>query len=168
MRKTVRGAVVGLVGVAAALVRADVAFAATITTPNTNAFHVSADSNHNPLPFTIVATGYVPGSLVSVEQCDGKSPSAPGWSPTVDCDLGSAPAAAIADANGQVTFNANDPNRAFTPFKGESPQGLFNCLASGQTLNNGLPSYTNCQIRVTSNVTVPTFDQAFLTLSLPK
>ena len=67
------------------------------------------------------------------------------------------------------TFSATDPNQAFRPFKGESPQQLFNCLAPGQAApNNGLKNYTNCQVRVSSNNTAVTADQAFLTMTLPK
>jgi hypothetical protein len=169
VRRTTRGAVIGLVGVAAALLRADVAFAGTITTPNTNPFTVSKDASGKPAAFTIVATGFTPGTLVSVEQCDGTSPSAPGWSPLTNCDLGSSPSQAIVADDGTVTFSASDPNHAFRPFKGESPQSLFNCSAAGQAPpNNGLPNFTNCQVRVASNTTVVTADQAFITMSLPK
>src|SRR5262249_35516297 len=160
------GTVVGVVGFAAALLRPGAAFAGTITTPSTNPFTVQADSNHNPLPFTINATGFTAGTQVFVEQCDGVSPTAPGWSPVIDCDLGSSPAPALVNSQGNVTFPSTDRNHAFHPFKGVSPQGLFNCLASGQAdPNNGLKSFTNCQVRVSSNNTVPTGDQAFLTLT---
>lgn len=168
MRRTTRGTVVGLIGVAAALVRPDAAFAGTITQPSTNPFTVLADASHNPLPFTITVTGYAPNSLIFVEQCDGKSPGAVGWDATIDCDLGTSPAPALTDGSGNATFNMNDPNHAFHPFRGESPQSLFNCLAPNQAnLNNGLPNWHNCQIRVSSNNTVTTGDQAFLGIILP-
>ena len=74
--------------------------------------------------------------------------------PQPDCDFGSAPAAAIADTDGTVTFSATDPNHAFHPFVGASPQELFNCLPPGAaSLNNGLTDYRDCQVRVSTNNT---------------
>ena len=112
---------------------------------------VPGDAAGNPVAFTIVATGYTPGSLVNVEQCDGVSQTAPGWNPTTNCDLATSFAPVLADATGKATFLATDPNHAFTAFKGESPQSLFNCLSpNGPALSpiNGLPDYRNCKIRV--------------------
>ena len=168
MRRTTHGTVVGLIGVAAAIVRPDAAFASTITQPSTNPFQVQADSSHNPLPFTITATGFPAFTPVFVEQCDGKSPSAAGWDPTIDCDLGTSPAPHNTDANGSVTFDMNNSNFAFHPFRGASPQQLFNCLAPGQAnLNNGLPNWNNCQIRVSTNNSFVTGDQSVLGITLP-
>ena len=145
------------------------AAAATITTPSANPFSAPGDAAQNPVAFTVSASGYTPGSLVAIEQCDGTSPSSTGWSPTANCDLGSSPAPAIVDSSGNVTFSTNDPNRAFVPFKGASPQGIFNCLSPhGVDPNNGLPSFTNCQIRVSSSNTAVTADQVFTTLTLPE
>ena len=44
---------------------------------------------------------------------------------------------ALADANGLVVFQPDDANHAFTPFKGESPQSLFNCLSPNQAALGG-------------------------------
>ena len=78
------------------------------------------------------------------------------------------PAPALADASGNVTFPAADPNHAFHPFKGASPQGLFNCLAPTRpSPANGLPDFTNCQFRVSTNNSAGTSDQVFLTMTLP-
>jgi hypothetical protein len=167
VRKISKRVTVGLaVGVGAMLCKPALAFAGTITTPNTNPFNVPS-SGGNPQPFNIVATGFNPGQQVFAMQCDGTSPTAPGWSPTVNCDIATSNAPAIADGSGQVTFPASDINLRFQPFKGDSPQGLFNCIAPGQTPPaNGLPTYSNCQLRVASNVVSPTLDQAFLTLKL--
>ena len=148
---------------------AGVASAATITTPSTNPFSAPGSAGQDPVAFTVSASGYVPGSLVSVEQCDGVDPTTFGWSPTADCDLGSSPAQAIVASDGSVTFPAGDVNHAFVPFKGESPQSLFNCLSAHQVdPNNGLPSYTNCSLRVSSNNNAATSDQVFVTLTLPE
>jgi hypothetical protein len=144
------------------------ASAATITTPTGNPFVVPGDALGNPVPFTVAASGYTQGQLVYVEECDGTAPTAPGWSPTANCDLGSSPAAVIVDMNGVATFNASDPNHGFHPFKGVSPQGLFNCLSPhGPSPNNGLTDFRNCKIRVSTNNAAITADQAFLNIQLP-
>jgi hypothetical protein len=132
---------------------------------------VPGDASGNPVAFTIVATGYTPGSLVSVEQCDGVATSAAHWSPTTDCDLGSSPSPALVDGTGKATFLSTDPNHAFTPFKGESPQTIFNCLSpNGPALSpsNGLTDYRNCKIRVSTSNTSITADQSFLNIQLPE
>jgi hypothetical protein len=144
------------------------AFAGTITQPSSNPFVVPADAAGNPLPFTVQASGFDPNSNVYVEQCDGVSPATPGWDPTLDCDLGTSPAPSTADGSGNVTFSSNDLNHSFHPFKGQSPQGLFDCLASQDPPSvTGNPSYTNCQVRVSSNNTTGTSDQVFFTMQLP-
>jgi large repetitive protein len=123
----------------------------------------------NPVAFTITATGFTPTAQVFAEQCDGTSPATVGWQPTSNCDLGTSPAPVTADSSGNVTFLASDINHAFVPFKGESPQGLFNCLSAHEAdPNDGLPSFTNCQLRVSTNNTAVTSDQSFLTMILPE
>jgi hypothetical protein len=80
----------------------------------------------------------------------------------------SSPASTIADAAGTATFSASNPNLRFTPFKGESPQGIFNCLTPTQAdPGTGLPSFRNCQIRVSTNNSAATADQTFLTIQIP-
>ena len=59
-----------------------------------NPYHVTLDAQGQPVPFTIVAAGFPAGSLVYVEQCDAQPPSAPNWSPTRNCDIGTSPPAA--------------------------------------------------------------------------
>jgi hypothetical protein len=150
---------------------AGIAFAGTITTPTGNPFVWPGDAAGNPVSVTIVATGYTSGTLVSVEQCDGVAPTVPNWSPTTHCDLATSPAQVIVDSTGKATFPANDPNHGFTPFKGESPQSLFNCLSpNGPALNpvNGLTDYRNCKIRVSTSNNSVTADQAFLNIQLPE
>ena len=117
--------------------------ATEIMTPSSNPFTVRADASGRPTPFTIEATGFEPGTHVYVEQCDGTSPDGLQWSPTIDCDLGTSPAAAVAGSDGSVVFDASDPNLSFHPFRGESPEGLFNCLGVDQApLNNGLLKFS--------------------------
>jgi hypothetical protein len=166
-----RRAIVALASTVAVVATAGVAFAGTITTPTGNPFVVPGDASGNPVAFTIVATGYTPGTLVSVEQCDGVAPTAPGWGPTSNCDLATSPSPVLADGTGKATFTATDPNHGFTPFKGESPQSLFNCLSpNGPALSpsNGLPDYRNCKIRVSTSNNAITADQAFLNIQLPE
>ena len=166
-----RRSLVVMVAVVATLGSASAAFAGTITTPTGNPFAVPGDASGNPVAFTVVGSGYTPGSLVSVEQCNGVLPTDPSWSPTSDCDLGSSPSPVVVDATGKATFTATDPNHGFTPFKGESPQSLFNCLSpNGPALqgSNGLPDYRNCQVRVSTSNTTSTADQAFFAIQLPE
>ena len=142
--------------------------AATISTPSSEPFVVPADDAGRPLSFEVVASGYEPGVRVFVEQCDGLAPSAPGWTPLEHCDNATAPAAVEVGADGSARFSAKDPNFAFTPFTGKSPQGLFNCLAPGQpSLSNGLPDFFNCRIRVASDTLEVTADQAFRAIRVP-
>ena len=107
---------------------------------------------------------------VSLEQCDGVVHTAPGWSPTTHCDLGSSQSPVLADGTGTATFLSTDPNHAFTPFKGESPQSLFNCLSPNDPALspvNSLQDFRNCQIRVSTSNTNVTGDQSFLSIQLP-
>jgi hypothetical protein len=138
--------------------------AATITQPK-GPYAVAADSKGNPAAFVVVASGFPAGANIYAEQCDGNPPTTPQWSPTINCDLGSAPPPAIADGNGLATF---DGQSMFQPVAGVSPQHLFNCIASGTTPpKNRLKTYTNCQLRVSSNNSTSTPDQTFITLVLP-
>ena len=150
-------------------VSAEPAGAATsITTPSTNPFVVPGDAGGLPQPFTVSAAGFAVGANVFVEQCDGVAATAPGWDPTINCDLGSSPAAAVADASGNVSFPVADPNFAFKPFKGMSPQGLFNCLSlNDASPANGLIDHRLCKLRVSTNNSAATADQVFLPLVLP-
>src|SRR5262249_57105084 len=121
-------------------------------------------------PFTIQATGYGDGDNVYVEQCNGVDPSSVSWSAIADCDSMTAAGPAIAAVDtGDVSFPANDPVLGFHPFKDASPQGEFNCLSPNEpSPDNGLLDYRDCMIRVTTNLTSATPDQAFLTITLPE
>jgi len=144
------------------------AWATSITEPRGGPVVAPVDAAGHLAPITVSATGFPERTAVYVEQCDGTSPTMLRWSPTEHCDLGSSPAAVYADANCNVTFAASDPKHAFFPFVGESPQSLFNCLPSGGAApNNGLPNFTNCQVRVSSNDADVTLDQQFFGLRLP-
>ena len=145
------------------------AFAATaITTPTGNPFIVPGNAAGQPVAFTVTASGFTAGDQVFIEQCDGVATTAVGWNPTDNCDLGSSPAAAVANASGVVTFSSTDPNHRFTPFKGISPQGLFNCLGpTDPSPNNGMTDYRNCKLRVSTNNSAATSDQVFLNIQLP-
>src|SRR5689334_3606678 len=148
---------------------ASAASAGTIQTPSTNPFVVPGDVNGNPLSFTVVATGFNPGQNIFVEQCDGVPHTAPGWDPTLNCDNGASNAPVIADGSGTATFTTPGQHE-FDPVKGPQPSGFFACLgptdpASDPQLPGG--DWTNCQLRVSSNNTASTADQAFLTLQLP-
>jgi len=147
------------------LVSTAAAAAPRITAPTESPYHVALDAHGKPVSFTIVAAGYPVGHQVFVEQCNGLAPSAPNWSPNLDCDVGGAPAPVIVDAHGVARFPAGDPNHGFQPVLGQSPSSLFNCVTSGGTApSNGLTSYRTCQVRVSTNNTQPTSDQVFLSM----
>ena len=166
LRKPALIVTIALALVAALAYAADAATGVTKPAPLT--FKVPGDGSGVPQSVTVSASGYTPGSLVYIEQCDGVDPASSSWNVTTDCDLGSSPAPALVDSTGTVTFPANDPNFGFTAFKGDSPQDEFNCLAANQaTPANGLPDYRNCQIRLSTSNTVVTADQVFFSLVLP-
>lgn len=158
-----------LLGSIVALTAAAVpAFAGTVTQPTTNPIVVPATPAGAPYSFTVQASGFEPGAQVFIEQCDGSNPSDIFWDPTLNCDLGSSPAPAAADATGAVTFGSNDANHKFTPFKGTSPQGLFDCRALNDPASvSGNPSFTNCKVRISTNNTTSTSDQVFFAVTLP-
>jgi len=134
--------------------------------PKGNPYVVKLDAQGKPVPFTIVGTGFKPGTYVFVEQCDAHPPSAPNWLPTRDCDIGTAIAPVFADASGTARFPAGDVNHGFVPFVGLGPEGLFNCLASGaKNPKNGLPVYQTCQLRLSSNNNFATNDQVFMPIA---
>jgi hypothetical protein len=145
------------------------AYAATphIDEPSSHPYHVPLDANGKALSFTVIASGYPQFTQVFVEQCDGRQPSEPNWSPAVDCDAVTGQSPATADKHGVATFKATDPTVALHPFIGQSPQAIFNCIAPhGSAPNNGLPTFSNCQIRVATNPVKATEDQLFLPLAL--
>jgi hypothetical protein len=116
----------------------------------------------------VTVSGFQPGQQVFLEQCDGVKPSAPNWSPTTHCDIGSSPSGGIVGGNGSYTFRASDKNHAFVPFKGTSPSGIFDCLSANDSApHDGLPQYRDCQLRASTSNGQPTGDQAFITLQLP-
>ena len=147
------------------------AAAGSITSPTgtpQHPFQVPANSHDDPVAFTITGSGWSLGQSVFIEQCDGVPPTASGWDPTTDCDTGTAPAAALGDAHGNVSFPATTHNYAFPVFRGASPQGLFNCLSPHQPdPHNGLLTFRTCQVRMSSSNANVTADQAFITIVLP-
>jgi len=156
-----RSVLAGLIVAATVTVVEGAADAATIVQPATSPTVVAN------APMTVVATGFKPGSPVFIEQCDGLAPTTQDWSPTIDCDNGASPPPAIAAMNGQAVFPAAKPDRAFLPFQGESPSSLFNCIAPGShPPANTLPTFSNCQLRVSSNNAAVTDDQVFRTIVL--
>jgi hypothetical protein len=161
-----------LIGAAAAitavlLVLAGVAFAGSISS-GTNPIVVPGDAAGNPQPINVVATGYPEGEgNVFVEQCDGVDPGTAGYSALTHCDSATSPAAVDVGPDGVASFPADDPNFAFTPFKGQSPQHKFNCVATGEPAPSAKPTFDDCQIRVSTNNLATTTDQAYFTITLP-
>jgi hypothetical protein len=150
-------------GVLALVASTAVAASTKIVEPGGNPVHIKLDANGKPVAITVKATGFPPDSQVWVEQCNGRVPSDPNWAPTRDCDVGSSPAAAIADQSGTAVFAATDRNRTLQMFVGTGPENLFNCLTpKGASPNNGVADYRKCQIRVSSNNDAATPDQTFV------
>ena len=164
--RSVAAAIVLTVAALLVVVSTDAIGAATrITEPAGHTYQVKFDAQGKPRPFDVVAQGFPAGHQVFIEQCNGRPTSAPRWSPTLDCDVGNAPAPVIVDTRGMVRFSATDHNHAFVPVLGPSPSTLFNCVKpNGPNLDNGLTNYTTCQIRVSTNNTQPTDDQVFLSI----
>ena len=171
MRRFVRLAAVVTAAAAVTLGLSGVASAAVqipTTPPGISPFKVPSNALGQPVAFTIQANGFASGAQVFLEVCDGTPSTAVGWNPNINCDLGSAPAPVVASAAGVALFPAGDPNKQFKPFRGQSPQGMFNCLnALDPSPNNGLPDFTNCQVRISTNNTASTADQQFFTMQLP-
>src|SRR5262249_37431714 len=151
---------------------AGVASAGTVTTPSSSPFTVPGDATGKPKPFTVVASGFSPGTNVFITQCDGRNPTDPTWTVGLDCDFGLAPGPVNVNASGVATFSGGSPltgGHSFLAFKsGLDAQGKFNCIGPDDApSNNGLPDWNNCRLRVSSNNTIATSDQAFLVLTMP-
>ena len=163
-------AVVG-VAVAGTLMIAAPAFGGSISAPTGNPFNWPGDGSGNPQYQDVSFSGFTGIPNVFIEQCDGTDPATtPGWDAAEHCDLGTSPSPVSPDGSGNGTFQASDSNHHFKPFKGESPSGLFICKAPGDpdpANPNQLTIYTNCKVRVSSNNTATTVDQAFLNITLP-
>jgi hypothetical protein len=131
--------------------------------PSSQPVKITYDAQGKPVPFTVKVGGFKPNDLVAIEQCDGLSPQDPNWGVTLDCDTATAPAQRNADANGVVTFPANDVNFGFQPIRGTSPQKFFNCLGPGDAdPHNDLHSYTTCNVRVATSFLKRTTDEVFI------
>src|SRR5262249_41236874 len=139
------------------------------STPNTNPFSVPGNAAGQPQSFTVVASPYPQGSSeVSIEQCDGVNPATSGWDPVSHCDTFSSPGAVDVGADGKATFPAGDANFGFFPFKGQDSLHRFYCLAPlDPAPTDGKPFFTNCQVRVSTDLFNVTSNQAFLTMTLP-
>jgi hypothetical protein len=119
----------------------------TITSPS-SPYTPSVDANGNPIDSNVVVTGtgYGTGQVYGII-CDGKSPSAPGWTPELDCDNLTATSAFPAGSDGakpgQIILNGADPNYQIGVFRGESPNDQFNCLAPGDNPNASSVTVSN-------------------------
>ncbi len=140
--------------------------AAQFAQPASDPIAVHNDASGTPEPFTVVVTGF-PAPRAVLEVCDGASPTDPAWKPTLHCDPGASGALVAVDADGRATFPAGDRNHEVRIFHGASPSGMFNCLAPGEAdPKNGLQSFTNCQLRVSTTNAAVTPDQVFRTFVL--
>jgi hypothetical protein len=170
--------------------------ATSFTQPTSNPFTVpvvqSGSTAGTPLTFPVAGTGYLTNQQVFIEICDGNNASTfPGWDPNANCDLATSPAASTAQGTaGTTSWPATTASNSIVDFRGTSPQGIFNCVAqedvqgvpqnsdgsytltasatkNGEPLAPGVPSWTNCQLRMSSNNSAVTADQVFITLTIP-
>jgi len=133
-----------------------------IVEPTDRPYHVKLDAKGNPVPFTVVASGFTPNANVFIIQCDGRAASEPFWSPGRDCDAGTAPGPVTADAHGVARFDAANPNQRVLLSVGQSPESVFNCMPPGtKPPSNQLRTFTTCQLRVSTNNAQATQDQVF-------
>ena len=176
MRNTTRLLVGAGALAAGSLIIAAPAMAATqFTSPAGSTYtatsYTSANANGQPNPWTVQASGFTAGQQVFAEFCDGVAPTTPNYDPAQHCDIGSSPAAAVADSSGVVTFASTDGNHHILPFLGDSQQSLFACIYPGQPVGaNGYTgtsgtAYTNCQLRLSTNNTSVTSDQVYQTVN---
>jgi hypothetical protein len=170
-------------------------FTQPTTNPFTVPVVQSGSTAGTPLPFAIAGTGYLQNQNVFIEMCDGLPSSNPAWDPTADCDLVSSPAASTAQTTaGNVSWPATLPSNSIGDFRGQSPQQIFNCVAqedvptgqapnpdgsfnldgvnggntqNGEPLAQGVESWLNCQVRMSSNNSASTTDQVFITTNIP-
>jgi hypothetical protein len=161
------------VGVALLAVPAFAAF----TTPSDNPHLVgnipSGPNAGKPAPFDVVVNGYGTAANTKVfeEICDGVDPTDPSWDVSLDCDTGTANSNAIA-SGGVASFPAADANLHIKPFRGASPNGLFNCIAPGDPdPGNGLTTFggtqgSHCTLRTVQDTLQGTTNQQFLQLTL--
>jgi hypothetical protein len=175
-----RRGLVAAIAVAVLIGTAGVAVATTsITTPSTSPFAIPGDVSAtvgNPVAIDVVATGFNNDQNVFVEQCDGMDPAAQGWSVTNDCDFGEAPGPTSAvspdpsNPTGTAVASFTGDGNNFQAFKNGKleAQNKFNCIGPDDPpINNGKMNWTTCKIRVSSNNTAATGDQAFLDITLP-
>ncbi|HEX3425520.1 MAG TPA: hypothetical protein VHT30_05265 [Acidimicrobiales bacterium] len=153
------------------------ASAATITNPSQNPFPVpnlpagatagsySGDVGSFPISFS----GFPPNTPVYAIQCDGESPTAPTYDPTVDCDAATEPHAVVSGANGAGSWPAYQGANSFYAFEGDSPEDLFTCLYPGEATPPGTDNtvFTNCQLKLTINPSAFNATDVYLTLTLP-
>ena len=67
-----------------------------------------------------------------------------------------------------MTFGSGDLNHRFVPFRGTSPQGLFDCLGpTDASTGSGNPSFNDCQVRLSTNNATSTSDQVFFAIQVP-
>jgi hypothetical protein len=174
-----RRGLVATIATAVLIGTASVAFATTITTPSTSPYAIPGDVSPtvgNPVGVDVVATGFNDQQNVFLTQCDGNDPAGQGWSVTNDCDFGDAPGPTTAvspdpshpTGTAVASFIGDGNNfQAFRNGKLEA-QKKFNCLGPDDpSPSNGLPDFRTCKIRVSSNNTTATGDQAFLDFTMP-
>ncbi len=183
---------VGLGGTGVALLAtAAPAFAVGQFLSPANGFTFPVNAAGNPTRQDVKTTNF-PIGLVFIEACDGKSPAARGYDAALDCDNTTAPAPVSSTGPTFVeNFTTANADRAAMAFRGAGGSGTYNCLApedvkpgtgpkadgsvtpigpmtkNGNVIDLSVPSWSNCQIRVSSNNASNTQDQAYITYVLP-
>ena len=165
---------------AAALVSVGAAIGLSVVVANAGAsggppstqtmLNVTADANGQTLPVRVAGSGFTPGALVYIEQCDGTAPTAVGWSPTSNCDLGSSNAPALADSEWARRLPAGRREPRVRSLQGRESAIVVQLLVpqpAGAGRGQGLPDFRNCQARLSTSNTTATSDQQFFDLTLP-
>lgn len=118
--------------------------------------------------FTITFSGFPAKTDVFAEECDGLAGGS-SWNPTTDCDPVTEPAGVESSATGTGTFTAYDPNFGFNAFRGESPSDLFACVPPDEAGDSfgGVPVYTDCQLRLTTDDISTSAPETFLAMATP-
>jgi hypothetical protein len=160
--------VVGAAVVAVVVGTIGAAWAATITTPNTNPFNVPGDAAGNPQSFTIISSPWTTGvDQPEAQQCDGVPHTQSGYQVQDHCDPYQV-SGRVDVVGGVATFPAGNGNFGFFPLKGLDNMGRYWCLGPNDPKpSDGRPVYTNCQVRVTLDASNLQASDAWLTMTFP-
>ena len=137
-------AIAVLIGLGLVVVSSTTASAATITEPSGKTIEVGRRRPRDTRPRSPsrrAASSRTRASSSSSATAVGQRMT---MDVTVDCDLGSSPAAAVADEHGVATFAADDPNHALVPLRRPGSAGRSSTAwpRGGASPGNGMDDFT--------------------------